>query len=161
HKKLLSSTTMYRNAFSTIAIAVQIAAMPRPASAQTRLGLHVTREELNIWRQRMTDNVNGVNGYSFQSIYQNRILADANTFRSQPHPGGDGYWGRHEGQSGCVPTEYPNTPGSGGTPYGRGNGAYLARSAFSFLLTGDRVYADPVRTELLNQIAQPGTDWSN
>src|SRR4030095_2749863 len=49
----------------------------------------------------------------------------------------------------------------GATPFYRGNGAYLLRSAYNFLLTGDRSYADPVRQELLNQMMVPGTDWSN
>ena len=135
-------------------------AVAHPAFAQTRLGLHVTQEELNIWRQRRTDNVNGINGYSFQSIYQNRILADANSFKAQSHPGGDGLWAGYTG-SGCIPNNGSVRPGSGGTPYGRGAGAWMARSAFVFLLTGDTSYANPVRTELLSQISQPGTDWTN
>src|SRR5919197_1866407 len=131
------------------------------AFAQTRLGLQVTQEELNVWRQRMADNVNTINGVTFQSIYQNRILADANSFKNQSHPGGDGQWVGYTG-SGCVPANDQSIrPGSGGTPYGRGNGAYLMRSAFNFLLTGDTSYANPVRTELLNQVAQSGTNWAN
>ena len=142
-------------------------ALSQSAVAQTRLGLHVTQEELTLWRQRMTDNVNGVNGYSFQSIYQNRVLADANSFRSQAHPGGDGYYQGWTG-AGCAPNNIwgetgdpAYTPGSGGTPYGRGNGAWLMRSAFNFLLTGDASYAHPVRTELLALVTEPGLDFSN
>jgi hypothetical protein len=37
----------------------------------------------------------------------------------------------------------------------------MMASAFHFLLTGDTTYAEPVKTELLNQIAQAGTDFSN
>jgi hypothetical protein len=129
-------------------------ALSQGAVAATRLGLHVTQEELTIWRQRMTDNVNGINGYSFQSIYQNRILADANLFRSQPHPSGDGFWAGYTGP-GCVPVnDQFIRPG-------RANGGLMARSAFNFLLTGDPSYAAPVRQELLSQIAAPGTDWAN
>lgn len=135
-------------------------ALSQSAVAQTRLGLHVTQEELNIWRQRMNDSVNGINGYSFQDIYQQRIKADADAFRSQSHPGGDGFWVGYTG-AGCHPNGKEPNPGSGKTPYGRGNGAYLLRSAFTFLLTGDRAYGDPVRTELLHQMAQAGTDWTN
>src|SRR5687768_13214674 len=130
------------------------------ALAQTRLGLHVTQEELNIWRARMTDNVNTINGRTFQTIYTNRILAEANAFRSQVHPGGDGQWTGYTG-AGCVPFSTSVTTGAGGTPFGQGNGAYMMRSAFNFLLTGDNTYANPVRTELLNQITQAGTDWTN
>src|SRR5688572_2365561 len=103
-------------------------AFAHPAFAQTRLGLHVTQEELNIWRQRRTDNVNTINGHTFQSVYQNRILADANSFRSQSHPGGDGHWEGHTGS--CIPVS--SKPGSGGTPYLNGNGAWMMRSAFNF-----------------------------
>jgi hypothetical protein len=54
----------------------------KEAHAATRLGLHVTQEELNIWRQRRTDNVNTINGFTYQNVYTNRILADANMFKS-------------------------------------------------------------------------------
>jgi hypothetical protein len=132
------------------------------AFGATRLGLHVTQEELNIWRQRMTDNVNGMNGFTFQSIYQNRILADANLFRSQSHPGGDGFWIGYTGP-GCLwldpNNEEANEPH--GARFWRGNGADLGRSAFVYLLTGDTSYADPVKAELLNEIVQPGADWTN
>jgi hypothetical protein len=53
---------------------------PKEAHAATRLGLHVTQEELNIWRQRRTDNVNGINGYSYKTIWDSRMLSEANTF---------------------------------------------------------------------------------
>src|SRR2546425_11805032 len=87
-----------------LAILSTCIALSQSAVAQTRLGLHVTQEELTIWRQRMTDNVNTMNGFTFQSIYQNRLLADANTFRSQGHPGGDGYWPGWTG-AGCAPND--------------------------------------------------------
>jgi hypothetical protein len=118
------------------------------AHAATRLGLHVTQEELNIWRQRMTDNVNGSNGQTYQAMYQNRILAGANAFKSQSHPDGDGFWAGNTSST-CVTN-------SGPVP-SRTNGQNLLKSAYVFLLTGDRSYADPVKTELLNQIVQPGT----
>jgi hypothetical protein len=135
-------------------------ALSQRAEAATRLGLHVTQEELTIWRQRMTDNVNGVNGSSYQAIYQNRLLADANAFRSQSHPGGDGYWPGWTG-AGCAPNNQSWAPGSGGTPFGRGNGSYLMRSAFTFLLTGNVSYATPVKTELVNLTTVPGLNWTN
>ena len=142
-----------------LAILGMCTVLSQSAVAGTRLGLHVTQEELNIWRQRMTDTVNGVNGYSFQSIYQNRLLANANGFRSQSHPGADGSWVGWTG-AGCAPEVDP--PGSGQrVAPGRGNGADLLRTAYVFLLTGDSSYANPIRVELLNQVAQSGTDWAN
>jgi hypothetical protein len=128
-------------------------ALGQSAMAQTRLGLHVTREELIIWQSRRTDNVNGIGGKTYKSIWDNRILPDANTFKGQSHPGGDGSWTGWTG-SGCYPDNQNN-------PAGRNNGRRLMASAFVYLVTGDVTYADPVKTELLNQIGQAGTDWTN
>jgi hypothetical protein len=77
YKKLVSMATLAATVVSAFAgtIAIPMAVNPTPAHAATRLGLHVTQEELNIWRQRMTDNVNGVNGYSFQSIWPSENIA--------------------------------------------------------------------------------------
>jgi hypothetical protein len=132
---------------------------PKEAHAVTRLGLHVTQEELNIWRQRRTDNVNTINGYTFQQVYQNRTLAQANSFKSQvaANPSNpstwDGYWAGYTG-SGCAMTRTANPPT-------RAWGRLVMQSAFNFLLTGDTSYADPVKTLLLKQITVPGTDFNN
>src|SRR5262249_61784648 len=98
------------------------------ALAETRLGLHVTQEELNIWRQRRTDNTNGVNGVTYQTIYQNRIQADADAFKAQSHPEGDGYWVGWDGP-GCNDDAVRWTPP-------RNDGQQMVASAFHFLLTG-------------------------
>src|SRR5262249_37146819 len=82
------------------------------------------------------------------------LLADGNAFKAQSHPGSDGYWVGYTG-SGCVPANDQSI-----NP-GRGNGALLLRSAFVFLVTGDRSYADPVKTELLNQIKVSGTNFGD
>jgi hypothetical protein len=123
------------------------------SEAATRLGLHVTTEELAVWNTRRTDTVNGVGGETFKAMWDNRILADANTFKAQSHPGGDGFWAGYTG-AGCVPTDQSLSAG-------RQNGLKMMRAAFVFLVTGDTTYAAPVRTELLSQIAQSGTDFSN
>jgi hypothetical protein len=135
-----------------------------PAQAATRLGLHVTQEERTLWQARMTNNVTTINGFTYQSIYQNRILAHGNSFKAQAHPGGDGYWAGYTG-SGCVP-DAANVwhAGSGGTEWTNGNGGWMNRSAYVYLLTGDTSYAAPVRTELLaltNTTTTPGADFSN
>jgi hypothetical protein len=129
------------------------------AHAATRLGLHVTQEELNIWRSRRTNNVNGIGGDSYQTIYQNQILNRADTFKNQSHPGGEGWWAGYTGP-GCVPlNDQSIRPQSGFNE--RDAGAWLQTAAFHFMLTGDTSYANPVRTELLCIIAQPGLAWSN
>jgi hypothetical protein len=93
-------------------------------------------------------------GYSYQNSYTNRILSNANTFKNQSHPGGDGYWVGYTG-SGCVPG------GQQVRPANRALGRSLLQSAFVFLLTGDTPYADTVKTELLNQITVPGTNFAD
>jgi hypothetical protein len=126
----------------------------------SRLGLHVTQAELDIWRQRMTDTAHGINGYSYRDIYQGRILADADLFKNTFPT--DGFWAGYTG-AGCVPQDDQSiSPFAGpANRFGRGNGALLMRSAFTFLLTGDTSYATPIKTELLNQITQAGTNWAN
>jgi hypothetical protein len=132
------------------------------AYSATRLGLHTTLEELNIWKGRANGTITGsINGFTYQSIYTNRILADANIFLGQAPAARDGAWAGYTAP-GCVSgTDVTVTPGKGGTPWEYGNGAYMLRSAFNFLLTGDTSYAAPVATVLLNQITVPGTDWAN
>jgi hypothetical protein len=129
-----------------------LGALTVPADAATRLGLQVTQEELTIWRARMTSSAT-INGFTYQSIYQNRIKADADVFVAQSHPGGDGFWVGYTG-AGCAPTDQSVSPGGA-------NGALILRAAFTYLLTGTTAYATPVRAELLNQVGQSGTDWTN
>src|SRR4030095_1935131 len=125
--------------------------LSQSAVAQTRLGLLVTQEELNIWRQRMTDNVNTINGFTYQSIYQNRLLAHANSFMAQSHPGGDGSWAGYTG-SGCVPYSDGTLtwiPPAGDAGWSKGYGGWLARAAFVALLENNLSLANQVKTELL------------
>jgi len=70
-----------------------------PPSGNTRLGLHVTSDELAIWQTRRTDNVNGINGFTYKNIYDNRILAAADSFKAPPHPNSsrDGRWDGYTG----------------------------------------------------------------
>jgi len=120
------------------------------AYGATRLGLHVTQEELNIWRTRRTDNVNGSNGITYQSIYNNRIKSRADTFKASPSS--DGLW--NPSFSGCIPDNQTIAPG-------RTNGVNMMASAFVFMLSGDTTYATPVLSNLLTQAGQTSTDWSN
>jgi Concanavalin A-like lectin/glucanases superfamily len=122
------------------------------ASAATRLGLFVTQEELNIWRARMTDTVGTINGFTYQSIYQNRIKAPADAFVAQTQPGGDGYWTGYTG-GGCMP--------EGTSGPGRKSGQLMASAAFVYLLTGTTSYAADVKTNLLAMAANPNLDFTN
>jgi hypothetical protein len=121
-KKLIAMATTLATVVSGFAGMIVVPAVTNTtpeAHAATRLGLHVTQEELNIWRQRMTDNVNKINGFTYASIYQNRILADANAFKNQTHPGGDGSWAGYTG-TGCVPSDNPSD-----NPWRWGNAVWL------------------------------------
>ena len=147
-----------------VVVMILLLLLPFQLDAATKLGLHVTTEELALWRARRTDNTTLMNGFSFQAIYNTRILTEANLVRNQVLPNIDGIWVGYTG-SGCAPTDNQNAPnpgaGTSGSPYGRGNGARLVKSAFVFLLTGDVTYATPVKAALLNQITQAGTNWTN
>ena len=120
------------------------------AQAATRLGLHVTQEELNIWRARRTDNVNGSNGVTYQNIYNNRIKTSADSFKGSPT---DGLWNPTLLNS-CVPDNQTVAPG-------RTNGVKVMASAFVFLLSGDTTYAAPVLANLLTQAGRASTNFSN
>lgn len=132
--------------------------LPWSSLAATRLGLHVTDEELVQWRARRTSSAT-IGGLQYQTIYNNRILADANAFRSGSHPGYDGYWAGYT-PAGCVPAGDETT----WVP-GRWNGLTTFKSALVFLLNNDPTdaagYAAGVRTEILATVAAPGTDFSN
>jgi hypothetical protein len=145
--------------------------LPCSAMAATRLGLHVTQEELNCWKQRAgvvannsltpnCSNADTMNGFTFQNIYNSRILADADTFRVASHPGADGHWEGWTG-AGCNPTNPPHQTTPSASAPGNNNGLQMFKSAFVFMLTGDVNYATPVRTELLEQIAEVGTNFAN
>ena len=139
---------------------------PTLAWGATRLGLIVTQEELNAWRTRKTDNVGTINGFTYQTIYQTRLLAHANSFLAQSHPGGDGYWAGYTG-AGCVPygtAPLSNLPGAGGTPWGNSNGGWMARAAFVGLVDNTASLISAVKTELLaltNTSTTPGADFGN
>src|SRR5687768_1999383 len=134
-----------------------IITLGRDASAQTRLGLHVTQEELNIWKQRAKDGPYKTNG----DVRTNspgdwtRILSNANAFRS--NPSGERYNGGNvaTGPGGCV----TNTKGTSGPSLSQGD--KLRDAAFVYLVTGDTSYRDAVRAELLAQIAERGVDFTN
>jgi hypothetical protein len=123
----------------------------RDVSAQTRLGLHVTQEELNIWKQRAKNGPYKKAG----DVRPNspgdweRILANANSFRSNPS---QERWNGYTG-AGCM-TESQSGPGLNG-------GTKLRDAAFAYLLTTDTTYFNAVRNELLTQTALSGVNFGN
>jgi hypothetical protein len=137
------------------------AAMPiQSLLAQTKVALHATQEEINIWNQRR------VSGPYLDDW--GRIINRANAFVASPR----GEWlGNQQNQAwagdavkSCLrlPTVYPG--GDSGNCYGadaRGYGDYIRDAGFVYMLTGTTSYRDAVRTLLLTQISRPGADFTN
>jgi len=111
------------------------------AVGQTRLGLHVTQEELNIWRQRASS-----------GPYQNQwatIQSRADAFVANPDPR---WTARTTG--GCW------VSGGTDTTPGRILDRGMRDAGLMYLLTGNAAYRNAVRTALLAQIAIPGTSFT-
>jgi hypothetical protein len=106
--------------------------------AQSRVALHATQEEIDIWKQRR------INGPYLDDW--TRILARANSFKANP----SGTWNGNT----------MNSCWSGGVP-GRAIAEPIRDAAFVYMLTNDVSYSTPVRTKLLEQVAITGTDFSN
>src|SRR5262249_37269259 len=94
---------------TTLAIFSVCAALNQSALAQTRLGLHVTQEELTIWRQRAQNGPYKTAGdVSINSPGDwDRIVSNRNAFASNPS---NGRWTAPQTVNGCVEAN-PNTYG--------------------------------------------------
>lgn len=90
-------------------LALLLGLMPIPTMAATRLGLHVTQEELNIWRQRMVSGpYKSAGDAQINSPGDwDRIVANKNSFISTP----PAIWNGPAGTS-CL-TQSQNDPPSG------------------------------------------------
>jgi hypothetical protein len=117
---------------------------------QTRLGLHVTTEELNIWKQRTASgpykNAGDVSVNSpgdWAHILTNANTADLSVDRFV------GYTG-----SGCV----PNDASLGGI---HPKGEKLRDTAFVYMLTGTLSYRTKALNEMLAQAVESGVDFTN
>jgi malectin (di-glucose binding ER protein) len=127
--------------------------LDQTAVAQTSIGLHVTQEELNIWRQRAQSGP-----YKSAGDVQtnspgdwDRIILKKNTFNSNPSAQ------RWAGQTSA--SCWINTPGGNGVLPSRTQGENILAAAFYSLVTGDATSQNNVRDELLAQAAMPGTQW--
>ncbi len=121
----------------------------------TRLGLHVTAEELAIWQSRAASGPYKTAGdVSTNSPGDwTRIAANAATFKNGSHP-----YEQWAGQTvnSCV------QPGNNlGIINNFTLGTNMRDAAFYYLVTGDTAYSDAVRTDLLAQAAVAGADFSN
>jgi hypothetical protein len=144
---------------------------PKEAKAATRLGLHVTQEELNCWRQRAGIDPQGSNGITCPVKYKNagdvsinspgdwnRIVANRNAFAANP---ANERWTAPQTTNGCM---VPNTntfgwpePGDGAVHWSH----RLRDAAFYDLVTGVTTDHAAIKQELLWVSSQPFTQWGN
>jgi len=122
--------------------------------AQTRLGLHVTQEELNIWKQRAQSGPYKSAG----DVQTNspgdwtRIQNNANTFLA--NPSAERWSGQPTGSCWSSSVGTPVTPAITW-------GERLRDAGFAYLITGTTSYRDAVRNELLAQAGTAGTNWTD
>jgi hypothetical protein len=134
---------------------VGLSLVAQNAVAQTRLGLHVTQEELNIWKQRSQSGPYKSAG----DVQTNspgdwtRIQNNANSFLNNP------LQHRWSGQPAGTCWSYRSNPPS--LPPGRNAGEKLRDAGFVYLLTSNTSYRDAVLNELLAQAATAGTNWAD
>src|SRR6476661_861298 len=126
-----------------------------PPSGNTRLGLHVTSDELAIWQTRSVSGPYKTAGdvSSNSPGDWDRIAANALTFKNAAHP-----YQQWAGQTvnSCVQPfwagQAPETNRDLARP--------MLDAAFYSLVKSDTAYSSPVRTDLLAQAAIAGTDFS-
>lgn len=118
--------------------------------AQTRLGLHVTQEELAIWRQRAANGPYQTKGDVSENSPGDwdRIVNRAESFLENPDEElYKGYTGK-----GCVPHDSKEP---------QNIAEKIRDAAFVYLITNNTKYSTAVRKALLAQAAEPSTDFSN
>jgi hypothetical protein len=135
-----------------------------PALAQTRLGLHVTQEELNIWRQRAQNGPYKTAGdVSTNSPGDwTRIVNNRNAFASNPS---NGRWKPPVTENNCVPAN-TSTYGwpEGNTNEGGVAGDWATKirdAAFHNLVMGVTTDRAAIKQELLWVASQSFTQWGN
>jgi len=174
HKRIIGSTIIMVLTVSQVLFSFPFN-LPavKEAQAATRLGLHVTQEELNCWRQRAGIDAQGSNGITCPVKYKitgdvstnspgdwTRIVNNANGFVSNPtqnvHWNGLSSSGQGTSVNACVKYGDSNLPGSN-----RFLGEPLRDAAFAYLVTGQANYLTAVRNELISIAAESGMDFAN
>lgn len=137
--------------------------VPTPdAIALERLGLHFTKEELDIWKQRAANGPykTKVDASTNSPGDWDRIISNANAFLKKPKA--DRWDGGYQG-SGCVPNL--NSSYSAGEIMSWEPHRSLLKirdAAFVYRVSGDTRYKDAVKNELLNYyVGHPLIDFSN
>ncbi len=130
-----------------------ISKAPVEVSIKDGYGLHYTPEEVAIWRKRARYGpYKSENDVCINSPGDwNRIEKNANLFLSDP---GEAKWIGYTG-SGCFPQAVKGQydPIAEAKP--------MRDAAFYYLITKERKYADAVKKQLLEQVKEPLTDFSD
>jgi hypothetical protein len=139
---------------------VGLGLLAQNALAQTRLGLHVTQEELNIWRQRALNGPYKSRGDTSTNSPADwdRIVANANAFASNPS---SGRWttGPTLLSGSCVGRD---AGGTNDPPSTAQSWAQRVRdAAFYDLIMGVTIHHTAIKAELLWQATQSWADFSN
>ncbi len=127
--------------FTSFLIVFLLGYFAKDASSVTRLGIHVTQEELGIWKKRAID-----------GPYKNEwdtIVGRADEFVADPEP-------RWRGQTTDTCYDSEVNP-----KLNRKRDRGLRDAGFVYMVTGKKKYRDAVQTALLAQAIEPGTDFSN
>lgn len=142
---------IHRQLLIFVASITLIAVVNHDAIAVERLGLHVTQEELTIWKQRAANGPYKIKGdvsANSPGDWQ-RILGNANSFLKNPPTE------RWKGQqSGCWKIDGSPVPS-------RPQGEKLRDAGFVYLITGETKYRDAVLKELLAQAVERGTNFAD
>jgi hypothetical protein len=149
--------------FAILTVLEVIIPLAKDVSAQTRLGLHVTQEELNIWKQR----AQGGPYKSTGDVSTNspgdwtRINSRANQWASNPTQ--DAWVGNDSGQAFASPSFVYATCSYGNPCVPKGLlGQAIMNAAFATLVDpANHNHGAAIRTALLNQIAVTGANFTN
>lgn len=132
-----------------------------PPSTVDRLGLHVTKDELKIWRQRAAGGPYRAQGdvSSNSPGDWERILGYAGKFAAAPSAG---RWAGPVANNpdGCVVQVNKSADDTRYVPPYM-NATYLRDAAFVAMVEGNQGYAAAVRDELISQALVPGVDFSD
>ena len=130
--------------------------VPSQGWSATRLGLHITQEELTVWRTRMASGPYRVSGdVSTNSPGNwNDIVSNKNTFNSNPAAN---HWVGQTTNT-CVTPGALFVPGPDNNP---NLGRNLLHAAFYTLVANDTATGGNVRDELLALAAESGLNFAN
>ncbi|MES2730214.1 MAG: hypothetical protein V4714_00630 [Bacteroidota bacterium] len=121
-------------------------------SGNKRLGLHITQQELNIWKKRAQSGPYKTKGDVSLNSPGDWHYITYNAKKFLANPAAERYLGGYKGK-GCVPRSGEFEP--------KEEGNLLRDAGFYALVTGNQQYSNAVRKELLKQAAEPLVNFSD